>query len=268
MQHDSTTLVGERWPGDGPGMVLLHAAIADKRSWYSLSALLAPHASVVSYDRPGFGETAPPTGEFSDVADLLAVLDAVGFDRAWLVGSSMGGLVALEAALAHPDRVAGLILFAPAVSGITDFDESKLDPQEVELENRVAELESEGRFDEANELEIWLWLDGPHAAQGRVTGAPRYLVRTMNRPLLERSGLSAGRSGPGVWPHLSEITAPTLVITGDLDSSLALEWGAHLASTMPHARHVVVEQMAHLPYLERADVVAPLMVDALHADRF
>jgi pimeloyl-ACP methyl ester carboxylesterase len=60
----------------------------------------------------GFGETAPSAEEFSHVDDLLAVLDEVTDAPAWLVGSSVGGGVALDAAISALDRVAGLVLLA------------------------------------------------------------------------------------------------------------------------------------------------------------
>src|SRR5215217_2237264 len=87
------TLVGERWNGAGG-------------------------RDVVAYDRRGFGDVAPAGGPFRHVDDLLAVLDAVSPDEpAWLVGSSMGGEVALDAALEAPERIAGLVLLAPTNSG-------------------------------------------------------------------------------------------------------------------------------------------------------
>jgi len=113
------TLVGDRWNGAGATIVLLHAGVCDRRCWREVGARLgASGRDVVAYDRRGFGDVSPPGGPFRHVDDLLAVLDAVSPDApAWLVGSSMGGEVALDAALEAPERVAGLVLLAPAISG-------------------------------------------------------------------------------------------------------------------------------------------------------
>lgn len=70
-------LIGERWPGPDPAVVLLHAGVTDRRSWHAVAACLDGQATVISYDRRGFGETAPSTETFSHVEDLLAVLDEV-----------------------------------------------------------------------------------------------------------------------------------------------------------------------------------------------
>src|SRR4051812_12970508 len=112
-------LVADRWHGAGPAIVLLHAGVCDRRSWRGVGARLAAAGrQAVAYDRRGVGEVPISGGPFRHVDDLLAVLDAVSPDiPAWLVGSSMGGGVALDAALEAPERVAGLVLLASAISG-------------------------------------------------------------------------------------------------------------------------------------------------------
>src|SRR5262245_49879265 len=108
------TLVGDRWSGAGPPMVLLHAGVCDRRGWREVGAQLG--REVIAYDRRGFGEVPPAEAPFRHVDDLMTVLDTLD-QPAWLVGSSMGGGVALDAALEAPERVAGLVLLAPAISG-------------------------------------------------------------------------------------------------------------------------------------------------------
>lgn len=112
-------LAADRWPGAGPTVVLLHAGVADRRGWTEVAGhLAATGLDVVAYDRRGFGATPPGDAPFTHLDDLRAVLDATAGDRpAWLVGNSMGGALALDAALALPARVAGLVLLSPGVSG-------------------------------------------------------------------------------------------------------------------------------------------------------
>ncbi|HET8953242.1 MAG TPA: alpha/beta fold hydrolase, partial [Solirubrobacteraceae bacterium] len=117
-----TVLAGDRWSGQGPPIVFLHAGVCDRRSWREVGERLGRDA--VAYDRRGCGETPPAQAPFRHVDDLLAVLDVVSPDApAWLVGSSMGGGVALDAALEAPARVAGLVLLAPAISGDPEPDD-------------------------------------------------------------------------------------------------------------------------------------------------
>jgi pimeloyl-ACP methyl ester carboxylesterase len=71
---------------------------------------------VISYDARGYGQSAPPTGPFSQFDDAVAVLDRLGVPSALLVGHSGGGGTAVSLALTHPERVTGLVLVAPGVS--------------------------------------------------------------------------------------------------------------------------------------------------------
>ena len=130
-------LAADRWPGDGPTVVLLHAGVADRRGWTAVAdRLAAAGLDVVAYDRRGFGDTPPGDAPFTHLDDLRAVLDATAGDRpAWLVGNSMGGALALDAALALPERVAGLVLLAPGVSGTPEVED--LDPATLALDARL-----------------------------------------------------------------------------------------------------------------------------------
>src|ERR1700712_2805965 len=93
---DGAVLSGERLPGSGPTVVLLHAGVADSRAWRDVAAALnAQGADVVAYDRRGFGRTPGGAAAFRHADDLLSVLDATADGPAWLVGNSPGGGIAL-----------------------------------------------------------------------------------------------------------------------------------------------------------------------------
>ena len=181
MARGGSSLVGERWAGGAPVVVLLHPGVADRRCWTAVAEGLAGAVTVVTYDRRGFGQSPPAEGAFSHVDDLLAVLDGVAAESAWLVGNSIGGGLALDTALAAPERVAGLVLIAPAVSGAPEPDlDAEIEPFEEALTRALAA----GDIDEINRLEMWLWLDGPAGPEGRVTGDIRTLALAMNKLIL------------------------------------------------------------------------------------
>ncbi|WP_271575724.1 alpha/beta fold hydrolase [Bradyrhizobium sp. CCBAU 11361] len=100
--------------GSGTPTVFLHANVCDKRMWRAqLNGMGARHKAV-AYDRRGFGETRAEPEDFSALADLVAVLEATADGKpAVLVGCSLGGRIALDAAIRHPSRVRALILIAP-----------------------------------------------------------------------------------------------------------------------------------------------------------
>jgi pimeloyl-ACP methyl ester carboxylesterase len=256
---DGATLVGDRWPGDGPAIVLLHAGVCDRRCWREVGEQLAGDGrEVVAYDRRGFGEVALTEEPFRHVDDLLAVVDAVSPDApVWLVGSSMGGAVALDAALATPGRVAGLVLIAPAVGGDPEPDEETVIAATNGLADAIDAAWTAGDLETCNRLEVHLWLDGPAAPEGRVSGPARDLALEMNRIVLAH-GEGHG-DGLDTASRVQEIAVPTLVACGDLDLSLKLQRCAELADELPNATYEVLPGRAHLPYLEAPDEVSALV---------
>ncbi len=219
LPRDDTTIVAEQWPGDGPPVVLLHAGVVARRSWHDIAPPLAAlGAHVVTYDRRGFGESPAGSASFRHLDDLLSVLDAVPDGPAWLVGSSQGGLIALDCALAEPRRVAGLILLAPAVSGAPDPPEDDLDAATRRFSDAIDRAEEAHDLDELNRLEVRLWLDGPAGPAGRVSGSARELALDMNATALNNGAPDdAGESDLDAWSQIEDIHAPTILAWGDLD---------------------------------------------------
>jgi len=258
------TLAGDRWRGSGPTVVLLHAGVCDRRSWRETGALVAAAGyDVVAYDRRGFGEVPPPAAPFRHVDDLLAVLDAVSPGApAWLAGSSMGGGVALDAALEAPGRVAGLVLLAPAVSGDPELDDEVVDAEIGGLGSAIDAAWTAGDVETLNRLEVRLWLDGPGAPEGRVRGPARELALEMNRIAIAGESEEDGASGVDAAGRLHELEMPVTVACGELDAPMKLRRCAELARPLPNALHRTLPGRAHLPYLEAPSEVAELILAA------
>src|SRR5262249_11943544 len=106
-------------PGDGPPVVLLHGFGLDRRMW-APQAGLASQFLLVTYDLRGFGESAPmaPGVAYTHAGDLFALLDRLSLGEAALVGQSLGGLVAMQAAAQDPDRVKALVLLDALLPGV------------------------------------------------------------------------------------------------------------------------------------------------------
>jgi pimeloyl-ACP methyl ester carboxylesterase len=252
-----TALVGERWGGRGPVVIMLHAGVADRRSWRAVARAIADRAVAVAYDRRGFGETPRSAEQFSHVDDVLAVAQAVSAAPVWLAGTSAGGGVALDAAILAPERVAGLLLLAPAVSGAP---QPTLDVVTARFERLLDEATARGDSDEVNRLETWLWLDGPAQPEGRVGGATRALVLEMNATALGNDQPEhAGKSGVDAWQRLGEVHLPVAVACGDLDAPFLVERCAELARRLPNGTHHMLEGAAHLCELEQPTTVTALL---------
>lgn len=242
--------------------MLLHAGVADRRAWREVAARLEGPA--VAYDRRGFGDSAPASSAFSHLDDLWVVLDATTAGPVWLVGNSIGGALALDAALSCPERVAGIVLIAPAVSGAPEIEDETLDPATAALAVRLEAAEEDP--EELARLEAWLWLDGPGSDEGRVSGPTRELALDMNRRILQ-NGVpeGAGASGIEAWSQLEEVKVLTTVVCCALDVPAFNERNRKLAARIPGARLRELPDVAHLPSLEQPDAVAAL-IESIRAD--
>jgi len=247
--------------GRGPAVVLLHAGVADRRMWQRELRTLA-HAGFAAhaYDRRGFGDTLHVDETYAQVGDLMAVLDRVSpRNPAWLVGCSQGGRIALDACLAHPDRVRGLMLVAPAVSGAPE--PAAFPPAIQAWVDRVEQAEAANDVDAINALEAHAWLDGPLAPEGRIGGATRELFLAMNEMALRAEVRGSAIDPPSAWERLEHVRTPTLVAWGDRDFPHVAMVCEHLGRTIARARRHVFTGAAHLPNLEQPDAFDRLLVD-------
>ncbi len=233
--------------GEGPGVLLFHAGVADRRSWLHLTDALGAVGTVVAYDARGFGTTTYSPEPHSAVDDALAVMAAAGLDAPVVVGASMGGGVAVDLARARPENVSALVLIAPAVSGVPELETDQ--PAVQQIAGRIAAAERDHDLDEVNRGEAHLWLDGPDAPEGRVTGEARQLFLDMNLRALKAA--DPGEEAPrDAWQHLEEIDVPALVLVGDQDVQEFQDHAQEVSKRLPAGRLVRLEGVAHLPHLE------------------
>lgn len=262
IEFDSATIRGES-DGFGLPVVFLHAGVADRRMWgEQMRALADAGFHVVAYDRRGFGETESEDVEFNHVVDLEAVLDRLGLNVAVLVGNSLGGGIAIDFALEHPDRVAGLVLIGSAINGFAGEDY----PDDIaELEDTLEYALARGNIDLANRIEAHMWLDGPLSEDGRVEGPVRDLFFDMNRRRREKPELSKQETPDPAIDHLHKITVPTLLVDGTLDYPDVAEAHDLLADEIEDSFSVTIDDTAHLPSLERPEEFTPALLTFLEA---
>jgi 3-oxoadipate enol-lactonase len=172
-------LIHREVAGDGPGVALLHSTVCDSRMWDAEFPALAERYRVLRFDLRGYGRSDLPPGPFSFVDDLRALLDEAGLERTALVGVSAGAALALDFAVAEPERVIGLVLGAPGIGGL-DWSE------EVQrFAEREDELLDAGDLDGAVELNLRMWVDGPRRGPDAVDQAVRAKVGEMQRRAFE-----------------------------------------------------------------------------------
>lgn len=245
--------------GDGEPVVFLHASVGDRRMWRGQLDAAGSHYRAIAYDRRGFGETRTEREDASAVADLMAVIDGVADGKpVILVGCSQGGRIALDAALRHPARVRGLVLIATSVSGAP---EPAYPPEIQPVLAQQKQAEDAGDLDRLNAIKARLWLDGPLAPAGRVTGRARELFQDMNAIALRSPPVGSNLDTAPAFHRLGEIKMPCLVLWGDLDFPHIQARCRHIAAAIPNAAGHEIPRAAHLPSLERPDDVTPLVRD-------
>jgi len=237
--------------GSGPPLVLIHAGIADLRAWDVLVPYLTDAGyRVVRYDTRGFGESTTDEVAFSNRADLVAVLDALGIERAVLVGNSRGGTIAYDTAIERAERVVAVVGVAGGLGG---FDGGAT-PEERTLFEESDRLESAEVPDPAAiaDLDVRLWVDGPLQPAGRAPAWIRDAIREMDAPLYEPErvmGQPIPLEPPAV-DQLDRLTVPVLAVAGTLDPSESVVTARYLEANAPNAKALVWNDVAHMIGME------------------
>jgi pimeloyl-ACP methyl ester carboxylesterase len=195
--------------GSGPDVVLIHGLSLDRRMWAPQMPALSGFR-VTAYDVRGFGKSARVVAGHDPTDDLLALLDHLAIDRAYLVGMSMGGRIALDFALSHPRRVARLVLIGADMSGFPHPDWGP----------RVAPIfEAASKGDLVRAKELWLhtvWLT-PVRETERLAPIVRQIVEDCPCNQLADPSLIPGGPSPSAFERLEELAVPTLTIVGEKD---------------------------------------------------
>ncbi len=251
--------------GHGVPLLLLHGFTGSISEWAELIPALTPLRTVIAVDLIGHGRSPAPTDPARytmerAVADLLALLDALGHERVEVLGYSMGGRVALQLAAAAPARVRGLILES-ASPGIADAAERAA--RVAADEGLAARIEQQGL---AWFVDHWASIplfasQAALPAEERAALRARRLRATATGYANSLRGMGAGRQ-TSLWAHLPQLAMPTLIISGEHDAKY-VAIGAQMAAVMPGARQAVVPGAGHTVHLEQPRAFRDLVVGYL-----
>jgi 3-oxoadipate enol-lactonase len=235
-------LAGEE-AGAGDPVVLIHGFSFDKAMWDPQFPGLAGHYRAVRYDLRGFGESGLPAAGRDHVADLLALLDALGIERAHLAGLSLGANIALAAAALHPGRVRSVVLASPGLPGYQWT--TPRPPDEAADVARRAGVAAAKRW--------WLGHQIFRSADTYPL-ARRYLTEMVGRfPAHQWADVPAAAPLPPLTGHLSTLPARTLIMNGALDVPGYREIASVLHREIPGAQRQEFPAAGHLLNLEQPE---------------
>lgn len=259
-----------------PTMILLHGFGASTFSWREVMQPLAKYGTVIAYDRPAFGLTSRPLpGDWQgvnpysvegNIALLLELMNRLNIQQAILIGNSAGGRLAMQMALAHPDRVAGLVLVDAAIyqgggvqSSLVRFLMNT--PQF----NRVGPYLIRSAFagQQGQSLISMAWHNPARITPEIIEGYRKPLhMENWDRALWEFTKSGSGNEDLSL--RFAELTMPVLVVTGDDDRIVPTDLSLKLAEQIPNARLVVFSNCGHVPQEECPDQFLQATEDFVH----
>lgn len=247
------TTHGER---SSPALLLVMGMGLSSRGWGALPEKLAQHFFVITFDNRGTGYSGTRLGflRMREMAeDAVAVLDAVGVPGANVFGISMGGMIAQELALRHPERVRALALGATHASYLVSRKPSLR--AMVDFVSVVAR----GRRNRPGVIGRLLTTPAFVAANPDVVGA-WFLRGDHARPLAALTQLTA-IMGHHTSGRLKQIACPTLILSGDQDRLVPVENAYALARLIPDAKLLVLRGAGHVFPLEQEEQTARALVE-------
>lgn len=248
-------------------LILLHGLGATKASWLTVIPALARRHRVIAIDLPGFGASSKPAATYDApffAGHVVGLLDALGYERALVAGNSMGGKIAMETAMSHPQRVSALACLCPATAfsyqpalwlarlirpevGLL-FGRLPRGRMRRDLRRLFADPD---RIDDA-------WYEAAIDDFLRTWKSPR--ARLAFSSALRHLYLEPPNGETGFWTRLAKMKSPALYIYGERDVLITPRFGRKVTKILPSARVVVWPDCGHAPQLELPERTAAEMV--------
>lgn len=246
--------------GTGEPLVLIMGFGGDHLAWGFQLPALAEHHRVIAFDNRGAGQTDQPDLPYTTrlmADDTVGLMDALGVDRAHVAGVSLGGMIAQELALAHPDRVRSLQLHCTA---------ARLDAYVKALLAAWRTVRANLPFETALRA-LALWLFAPATYNERAEFVETLLEQALANPH-PQSLTGFMRQADALVAHdtvdrLGAIHCPTLVTVGEEDALLPLRFSQQIAQRIPGAALRTLAGAGHVHFWERADAFNQLCLDFL-----
>lgn len=244
-------------------LLLVAGFDSDSSTWAAMMPLLVEQYRVLRFDNRGIGQTSAPDSPYSIeqmASDAAALLDYLNISKLHIAGHSMGGQIAQELALAHPEKIQSLILLSSWASRDDKFNSL------IEMFGDLTQKLEGTLYQKV--LLPWLFTDAFYSAPGTME---QLINLIKNQPFpptphglyhQSRAILSSDTSN-----RLTDIHCPTLVVVGKEDLLTPIRFSQQLAQGIPKAELAILEHGGHAFVVESADAVAKVMLDFLAKHR-
>ena len=241
--------------GAGEPVILIHGLGATKGSFLPTVAALAGSFRTIALDLPGFGDSVKPLGAAYHppffARTVVDLLDALDLRRAHMVGNSLGGRVALELGLRHPERVGRLAMLAPSLAWKR---ERPWAPFVRLLRPELGLVQITPRWAVEAVVHRLIPVAGSNWVQAGVDEFLRAYLTPRGRAAFYAAArqiyLEEPHGAKGFWTRLATLAPPALFIWGKQDGLVPIAFAAHVMDTLPSARHLELD-CGHVPQLER-----------------
>jgi pimeloyl-ACP methyl ester carboxylesterase len=241
--------------GKGPAIVFIHGSFGDRRFWDFQMSDLSKKYRVLRYDLRGFGKSALPKEEevYRDCDDLLGLLNYLNIERAHICGLSYGSFIAIDFALAYPQKCTSLISIGPRVAGddLHDYKPNS-DSFKTIISKTVELLKTTGK----KEATDFLWAgDNSLSKSVQSTEARDVLLRMGYEYSWWRHLHPSKReyAFPQAIKHLDQIKIPTLVVTAEYDVEICKQVANTLANGITGAKLISIKHAGHIMNMDRPE---------------
>jgi 2-hydroxy-6-oxonona-2,4-dienedioate hydrolase len=253
--------------GEGNPLVMLHGSGPGATGWSNFApnvAVLAERFRVLAVDMPGWGRSDAVTLEERDhVGAAVELLDALGIEKAAVVGNSMGGMTALKLAARHPDRVSHLVTMGSGAPGVRLFGQGDGPTEGLKVLQAAYRDPSPASMKRLVEV---MTFDPAHATDAL---AAQRSENALARPDHLASFVAGiGRPSPS-WPTVEDVASirtPTLLVHGRDDRVVHYENSLALLALVPDSRLVLLNRCGHWAQLEHAAEFNRLVIDFVSTD--
>jgi 3-oxoadipate enol-lactonase len=251
--------------GKGSALTLLHAGYLDCQMWDEQFAPFAQESQVLRYDIRGHGRSTFPEVPFADEQDLYTLLTTVGVQKTALLGLSLGGWIAVDFTLQHPEMVEALVLVGAPVSGLPP----ELTPQKQDLSPQ--EQQKTARWNQALQERNLPVLVEVVMQNATLVPSPDFpAARQRVHELLSRCSFAYFFKpelrqilNPPAYQRLADLQVPTLLLVGDQDHLLLRRTAQVLEEKIDGARRVLLPHSHHLANMEQPELFNQMVLQFL-----